>query len=141
MDSKRAGAQVRCDNESFFIKEQEVNLYHTKITITDHAQLRMSQRNCSLLDIEYVLTHGTRHHAAGVTHFFLGRKDIPAQDKKVARFSKLEGTVVIADFSKDGDLIVITVYRNRDGLKDAHHKSKYDHKREQPRSWNFPLAG
>lgn len=116
-------------------------MYHTQITLTDHAQLRMSQRNCSMLDLKYVIDHGTRYHVAGCTHFFLGRKDIPTPDQKVARFSKLEGTVVIADFSKDGSLTIITVYRNKEGLKDARHKSKYDNRRERPRNGCLAFAG
>lgn len=101
-------------------------MLHTQFTLSDHAALRMSQRNCSLGDIEYVLNHGQRVHSAGVTTYFLGRKDIPEGDQKIPDIARREGIAVLTKHLENGTLIVITVYRNREALKTARQKPKYD---------------
>jgi hypothetical protein len=114
-------------------------LLHTEFNLSEHAELRMSQRNCSLRDIEYVLQHGQRIHSAGVTTFFLGKRDIPKDDQKLAWISRLEGITVLAAKSDDGNLEIVTVYRNKTALKAARRKSKHDLKK-QPAARRLPLA-
>lgn len=94
--------------------------------LSEHAVLRMSQRNCSPEDIEYVLTHGEPVHGAGVTTYFLAKKNIPKSDQKLPNVSRREGIIVLTKTLEDGRLIVITVYRNRDAFKTVRQKHKYD---------------
>jgi hypothetical protein len=84
----------------------------SQLQITQHAALRMAQRNVSHHDVHFVMRHGQKLHRAGAIIFFLRQRDIPQEkrsDKKVAR---LEGTAVITNrcFST-----ILTVYRNRRG--------------------------
>jgi hypothetical protein len=105
-------------------------MLHTGFTLSDHAEIRMSQRNCSRSDVEYALNHGKRVHSAGVTTFFLGKRDIPQSDQKLSKISRLEGITVLAKAMENGILQIITVYRNRTAIKAARRKSKYDLKKQ-----------
>jgi hypothetical protein len=77
--------------------------------LTDHSELRMSQRNLSLDDVNYVMTYGQKLHRAGALIFFLRKRDIPAWDLPSSRLTRLAGTAVVA--SRDGR-VVITAWRN-----------------------------
>lgn len=95
-----------------------------EVKASRHAQLRQAQRNMSDADVAFVLEYGRHVRCAGALHVFLGRRDIPADKESQRRFGHLEGTVlVLAD--DDQELILITAYRNRDGLKDIRTKTKY----------------
>ncbi len=89
-----------------------------------HAMTRMAQRCLSADEIEYVICHGQRYHAAGVIHCFLGKKNIPEADQKADKIRRLEGATVLLD-SKEGKA-VITVYRNRSAWKKIRRKAKYN---------------
>ena len=82
------------------------------IAYSEHAQVRMAQRGLSQEDVEYVCRYGRLIRGAGALHRFLGRKDIPLKDHK--HKCRLEGTIVLLD---EMAKVVITVYRNRQGLK------------------------
>ncbi len=71
--------------------------------------------------MEYVLAYGRMIQRTGVMFFFLGRRDIPACDRCASWAARLEGTIVIV--APDG--AVITVYRNRGGLRPIARKMKY----------------
>ena len=109
--------------------------------LTQHAVLRMAQRNISLADLEYVLEHGERVHTTGVTIYILRKIDIPQNDRKKAEITRLEGTVVLTGFSEDGNLQVITVYRNKRAFRTLRGKAKYDNRRICRTRRNLPLRG
>jgi hypothetical protein len=73
------------------------------INLSQHAVLRMAQRNISLCDLEYVLEHGERIHKTGVTIYVLRKRDILQNDRKKSEIMRLEGTVVLTGFSQDGN--------------------------------------
>lgn len=83
-----------------------------EIELSNHAVTRMAQRNLSTEDVEYVIQFGFRVRSGGALHYFLRHNDIPAGDRK--RAQRLEGTTVLMDRSGQN---IITVYRNRRGLK------------------------
>lgn len=89
--------------------------------LSSHALMRMAQRNLSAEDVEYVLRHGCRVRSGGALHCFLRADDIPDADRKEAE--RLEGTTVLLD---RGGRSIITVYRNRRGLKDIRRKVKWE---------------
>jgi hypothetical protein len=89
-----------------------------------HAITRMAQRCLSADEIEYIICYGQRHHAAGIIHCFLGKKNIPAADQKTDRFRRLEGATVLLDAQEGG--AVITVYRNKSAWKKIRRKAKYN---------------
>lgn len=91
-----------------------------------HAITRMAQRCLSADEIEYIVNYGQRYHAAGVIHCFLGKKQIPKEDQKDKKFSRLEGATVLLD-AEDGRA-VITVYRNKSAWKNILRKAKYNRK-------------
>ncbi len=80
--------------------EQDVNL-------TGHARQRMAQRNVRLIDLDYVLRHGRRLRKPGSLYVFLGRRDVPEEDRAGRGWQLIGTTVVMSE-----DEAVITVYRN-----------------------------
>ena len=109
------------------------------LNLTQHAVLRMAQRNISLDDLEYVLEHGERVHKTGVTIYILRKRDIPQNDRKKSEITRLEGTVVLTGFSQDGNLEVITMYRNKSAFRTLRCKEKYDYRRKYHLNQNLSL--
>ena len=91
------------------------------VSFTWHARKRSARRNVAPNAVEYVLEYGRMVQRTGVTFFFLGRRDIPPCDRCASWASRLEGTIVIV--ASDGE--VITLYRNRRGLRPIVRKMKY----------------
>lgn len=89
--------------------------------LTAHARKRGARRNVAPDAVDYVLAHGRMVQRTGVTFFFLGRRDIPLADGCASWALRLEGTTVL--LAPDG--MVITVYRNRCGLRAVLRKLKY----------------
>ena len=107
------------------------NLYYS-----GHAITRMAQRSLSADEIEYIICYGQRYHAAGVIHFFLGKKNIPETDQKADKFRRLEGATVLLD--PEEGRAVITVYRNKSAWKKIRRKEKYNRKTD--RAYYLPPA-
>lgn len=106
--------------------------------LTKHAVLRMAQRNISLRDLEYVLEHGERVYKTGVTIYVLRKRDILQDDLKKSQITRLEGTVVLTGFSQEGDLEIITMYRDKSASRTIRCKEKYDHRRRYRLNRNLP---
>lgn len=99
------------------------------VVLTDHAATRCAQRNLSMNDICYGVQHGKSDHRAGAKAYYLGERDIPTCDRRLQRSHQLVGLLVMVDESDD-EIVVITVYRNREhGWKDHRSKSKHHRKR------------
>lgn len=98
---------------------------HTAVsTISAHAGLRLAQRNLNADDVRYVFTHGRMHHAGKAQFVHLGLRDIPDDDRRIDRFRRLEGTVLVLDPTSGQHLT--TVYRNRrHGSRDIKRKPKH----------------
>ena len=95
-----------------------------ELVFTQHALKRMRQRNYSYEDVLFVYNYGLTCVCAGVTVYFLGKRQIPSHDYR--EYARLEGTVVLC-CSITG--VVKTVYRNkRDGFKSNSRKQKYTRK-------------
>ena len=93
-------------------------------TISAHAGLRLAQRNLSPEDVRYVFTHGRMYHAGKAQFVHLGLRDIPADDRRIDRLRRLEGTVLVLDFASGQHLT--TAYRNRrHGSRDIKRKPKH----------------
>lgn len=91
------------------------------ISLTRHARRRSARRNVAPNAVEYVLAHGRMVRRTGVRFYFLGRRDIPACDRCASWATRLEGVIVVV--APEGG--VITVYRNRHGLRAIERKMKY----------------
>jgi hypothetical protein len=91
------------------------------VSFTRHARCRGARRNVAPDAVEYVLTHGRQIQRTGMTFYFLGRRDMPEEDRGASWASRLEGTIVL--MAPDG--AVITVYRNRRGLRAILRKLKH----------------
>ena len=98
--------------------------------LSQHAVLRMAQRNLSLNDLEYVLEHGERVHKTGIAFYVLRNRDIPRDDRKRAEITRLEGTVVLTSLMEDGNSEIITMYRNKGAFRIIRCKAKYNHRRK-----------
>ena len=97
------------------------------VELSDHALTRMAQRNLSAEDIEYVIQFGCPVRSGGALHYFLRHEDIPQADRKSVQ--RLEGTTVLMD---RGEQYIITVYRNRRGLKEIRQKVKWEIEQRKP---------
>ena len=120
--------KIICDR--IFKKELATQFTERKVTITTswleysvHAITRMAQRGIGREEAEYVRRHGRHIHCGGVLHIFLGKKDIPATDRRNPCIRKLEGTTLIIDPFNTAE--VITAYRNKQALKSIRRKAKY----------------
>jgi hypothetical protein len=82
---------------------------------------RAARRNVAADAVDYVLTHGRSIQRTGVTFYFLGKRDMPPADRCANWASRLDGTIVVV--APDGD--VITLYRNRRGLRAILRKMKH----------------
>jgi hypothetical protein len=78
----------------------------TKIWLSQHAAIRMAQRNVTENDLFPVIRFGRLTHAAGAEFYFLGKRNIPENLQR--KLERLVGVTVVA---RDGQ--IITVYRNR----------------------------
>jgi hypothetical protein len=101
----------------------------------------MAQRNISIGDLQYVLEHGERVYKTGVTIYVLRKRDILQDDRKKSEIMRLEGTIVLTGFSQDGNLEVITIYRNKSAFRTLRCKKKYDNRRKYRANGNLPLNG
>ena len=90
-------------------------------SFTWHARKRGARRNVAPDAVDYVLAHGRMIQRTGVMFYFLGWRDIPPCDRRASWASRLEGSIVIV--ASDG--AVITIYRNRRGLRTITRKMKY----------------
>jgi hypothetical protein len=90
--------------------------------LTRHAHSRMQQRHFSQVELNYVIDYGRLFRRTGICFYFLGAKDIPLCDRKLAWVQRLVGLTVLA--SAD-EAAVITLYKNQKSLRDIKKKSKF----------------
>ncbi|MFI5273798.1 MAG: hypothetical protein ACHQ4H_12265 [Ktedonobacterales bacterium] len=91
------------------------------LALTAHAHRRAARRNVWRDGVEYVTTYGRMYQRTGAIFYFLGVRDVPAEDRRNPRASGLVGTVVIV--ASNGN--VITTYRNRNAPRTIARKAKY----------------
>src|SRR5262245_37027352 len=92
---------------------------------TTHADVRQAQRNLSAQDIDFVIAHGQCFYSGGARHIFLRNRDLPRDKASYRQFARLEGTTLV--IKEEGDIaVLLTTYRNRQGLKAIRRKGKYD---------------
>lgn len=89
--------------------------------MSHHAQKRKDRRWITDKAIAIALKHGIRIHRAGALFIFLRKKDLPKSISS-SYASKLEGITILID-SKSKE--IITVYKNKEGLRDIKRKLKY----------------
>jgi len=93
------------------------------LVLTDHARQRCAQRNIDENDILLAIRYGKRLVNAGCYIYFLGRRQIALAGLS-HDYARLDGLTVHADERDDGTLCVITVYRDKEGLKKNRRKTK-----------------
>jgi hypothetical protein len=86
-----------------------------------HAEHRQRQRNLSAADVAYVLNHGELIRRTGATFMFLGKQDIPWEDRRHDQFARLAGTTILLGDAET----IITLYRNPRALRDIKRKDKH----------------
>lgn len=99
----------------------QLGLGSSVASFTRHARRRSARRNVAPDAVDYVLAYGRMIQRTGALFYFLGRRDIPPCDRHASWATRLEGSIVIV--SPDGD--IITIYRNRRGLRAIERKMKY----------------
>lgn len=85
--------------------------------LSAHARTRLAQRGLSEADLRYVLRFGRLYYAGSAVIYFLGKTDIPTQDRRGC--SRLEGVAAVTSYEGT----VITIWRNRKhGMKNIRQK-------------------
>jgi hypothetical protein len=92
------------------------------LELTSHALLRCDQRRISMADIDLVMNYGTRVHNGGALFCFMRKRDISG-DLQPGLGGRLEGLTVVLDPAGES---VITVYRNKRGLREIKRKLQAD---------------
>lgn len=92
-------------------------LEHNGLFFVPHAVERMAQRNLKPSEVELVIRYGQLIRRTGVEFYFLGKRNIPSNLRKLA--SRLIGTTVIFYNHK-----VRTAYRNRVAVRQIRRKPK-----------------
>lgn len=92
-----------------------------EVALSRHARQREAQSNLSDHDLELVRRYGVLEHRTGVRFYFVGRREVERYRLVEPRLAKLHDLVLIV--SSD-DRTVITIYRNRNALKEIRRKSK-----------------
>ena len=110
-------------------------------SLSQHAILRMAQRNLSIDDLKYVIEHGKRMNTTGITAYILRKRDIPHADRNQAAITRLEGTAVLTGITPNGEIEIITTYRNRSAFKVFRCKAKYDFRKRYRTDPNAPIEG
>jgi hypothetical protein len=82
--------------------------------ITNHAQVRMSQRGISKDAMAVVLKYGRRVHAQNVIVYFFGRKEMKRYLKPGQNASRWTGFRDIHVLVSPSDDTIITTYKNQD---------------------------
>jgi hypothetical protein len=88
--------------------------------LSRHAKHRSAQSNLLAHDLELVRRYGVLERRTGVLFYFVRKRDVERYRGIEPRLVRLEGVVMI--MSLDG--VVITVYRNRNALKQIRRKPK-----------------
>lgn len=91
-----------------------------KVKLTSHALKRINQRKISDEMLELALKIGCVIYNGGAKFVFVRRKDIP-EDLPRSIAEKIEGIVIVMN-PIDGT--IVTVYKNKSGLKDIKRKIK-----------------
>jgi len=127
---------MTCDMANQCISKKWENLAST-LSVSNHAVLRMAQRNVSLDDLRYVIEHGICINRTGIAVYILRKRDIPSADRSKSKLTRLEGTVVLTGQTKNGDMKIITTYRDKCAFKMFRCKAKYD-RRKRNRGYDHP---
>ena len=94
--------------------------FPTQAKLSRHARHRGAQSNVCERDLELVRLYGVLEHRTGVRFYFVRKQEVERYRSAEPRLAKLHSIVmIVAD-----DDTVITVYRNRNALKDIRRKSK-----------------
>jgi hypothetical protein len=81
------------------------------LDLSQHAEMRMSQRAIDLEQVQLVLSYGRLIHSRRARYYVMGRKEIERLEKKGLDVGGLENIqVVVAEKSN----LILTVYRNKD---------------------------
>ena len=95
-----------------------------EVHFSEHAKLRLSQRNLTPDEVDLVLRFGRVTYRTGAKFYFLGKRDLPLGLED--NLSRLVGTTVIVAEDE-----VVTAYRDQHALSKIKRKSKH-YIRRQP---------
>lgn len=94
----------------------------SSLPITEHGQLRCAHRGIAPEQLDLVVRHGRCFHAAGMTFFFFGKREMRRWRELLGELTqRLSGLVVVV--SPNGS--VVTVYRNSDAPRHIKKKSRW----------------
>lgn len=92
------------------------------IQLSEHAEVRATQRNLSQSEIEFIVEHGHQHRGAGAIFCQLRRDCMPGGLPGNHPYRRLVGTTVL--LSSCGQTVV-TIYRNTRAFRGDLRKRKY----------------
>jgi len=92
--------------------------------LSQHAQLRMSQRSIDLKQIEKVLSYGRVIHSRRARFYVVGKKDTKRLSKNGVNTLGLENMQVLVEEKTN---TIVTVYRNNDfrHIRPVHRRERH----------------
>jgi hypothetical protein len=101
--------------------------------MSEHSDVRASQRSLTEEEIDYILYFGKRHFCQGALLYYLRFKDLPVSDRRRDTFTHLVGSCVVLSADRR---TVITVWRNRkNGMKLLRKKPEKAARRSPRPAW------
>ena len=79
--------------------------------LSQHAQMRMSQRSINLEQVQLVLSYGRMIHSRRARFYVIGRKEVKRLEKAELEARNLENIQIVVDERSNR---ILTVYRNKD---------------------------
>jgi hypothetical protein len=120
-----------CKTTARWKNENEQKGAHKMTWLSNHARLRMAQRNLTLEEINYVKCYGVKVNRAGALIHYLRKRDVPEWDLLAPKWARLIGTAVIQ--TKDGRLVITAWRDKKKGLRKIKKKPKND---LMPKTWS-----
>jgi hypothetical protein len=112
--------------------------YLNGMSLTEHAKVRMAQRNVTFTDILFAVNNGERIHRQGRVYFTVRHKDIPPALRNGTIDRQLVGLTVVMDQRTP---MVLTVYKDRESA--CRNLKRRTKRRRKPRRpiYFIPAAG
>ena len=95
------------------------------VTLTNHAIQRASKRGISTEQIELCISFGEYINRTGIEFYFISKKCLKKLKKVTGVYmERLQGLTVMVGYGSNGELSVISVYKNNNAFKTIKRKER-----------------
>jgi len=95
------------------------------IILTKHAEQRASQRGLNVDQINLCLEYGDSIYKTGRVFYFVSKKCLKKLKKATGAYmDRLDGITIMGKYVRQGEFLIITVYKNKNSLSEIKRKRK-----------------